>query len=93
MNQNTTPRCKHSAGSTQASRAAKSDQRDEMLGDDGKLLYTPEEWRQIKVMESLNERRRIDRLRAENDERIKSERKAAMMAASASNVQAASTDL
>lgn len=76
-NLNTAPRVMLSAATSQANAAATQARRDAalMTGDDGKALYTPEEARAIRMMESAQERQRLDRLRREANERSAEERR------------------
>ena len=76
MNKNRTPRKLHSAGATHASAATKAEVRDaQILGQDGKPLYTGEEFRVIKLMEAKQERERLNRLLADANKRFFEERK------------------
>jgi hypothetical protein len=74
-NLNTAPRKQHTAGTTQANAAATAARRDALCGDDGKILYTAEEARDIRMMEAAQERERLDRLRKEADARWAEERR------------------
>lgn len=75
MNHNQAPRKKQSAGSSQASAAYQSGKEVPLIADDGGPLLTPEQHREIKMMEAANERRKIERLRAEAQERFAEERR------------------
>lgn len=75
MNTNIAPRSCLSPGTSKANACATAARRETLTGDDGRPLLTPEEHRQLKLMEALNERAKIDRLRKEANERLAEERR------------------
>lgn len=64
----------HESGSSQARRAARSTD-SAQIAEDGQPLLNAEQAREIRMMESANERLRFERLRAQAWERWKEERK------------------
>lgn len=74
-NLNTAPRKQHTAGTTQANAAATAARRDAMIGDDGRALLTPEQHKELKLLESAQERQRLDRLLKDANQRWQEERR------------------
>lgn len=75
MNQNTAPRDKRTAGTSQAAQCVKHEREEVKLGEDGKPLLSPEEHRLKKIEEALEVRKELDRLRTETNARIWAERR------------------